>query len=82
MSCSLVVASGAFSAGPCIGGNYSQIQHDNEQIDSDPLKMDAATIRAGFDFTDFLALEVPGGTGFDKETRGILDFEMDHRYGG
>ena len=66
-SCSLIAASGAFAAGPYVGGNYSQIQYDNEEIDSDTLKIDAATIRAGFEFTDCLALEARGGMGFDKE---------------
>ena len=81
-SCSLIAASGAFAAGPYVGGNYSQIQYDNEEIDSDTLKIDAATIRAGFEFTDFLALEARGRMGFDKDSRGIVDFEMDHLYGG
>ena len=82
LSCSLIAAPGAFAAGPYIGGNYSQIQYDNEEFDTDTLKIDSATVNAGFEFTDFLALEARGGLGFDEDSQGIADFEMDHLYGG
>ena len=82
LSCSMLAAQGAYAAGPYIGGNYSQIQYDNEEFDSDTLKIDAATVNAGFEFTDFLALEARGGVGVDEDSQGIVDFEMDHLYGG
>ena len=72
LSCSLLVAPGAYAAGPYIGGNYSQIQYDNEEFDTDTLKIDAATVNAGFEFTDFLALEARGGLGFDEDSQGIV----------
>ena len=82
LSCSLIVAPGAFAVGPYIGGNYSQIQYDNEEYDTDTLKIESATINAGYEFTDFLALEARGGLGFDEDSQGIVDFDMDHLYGG
>lgn len=80
LSCSLV-AGGAFAAGPYIGANYTQFQYDNEEYDSDTLKIDGATLRAGMEFTDWLGLEVRGGAGFDEDSRGIVDFELDNMYG-
>ncbi|EKF74464.1 hypothetical protein A11A3_08585 [Alcanivorax hongdengensis A-11-3] len=81
-SCSLVMAQGVYAAGPYIGGSYSQIQYDNEEYDTDTLKIDSATVQAGVDITDFLAIEARGGLGFDKDSKGIADFKMDHLYGG
>lgn len=82
LSCSLLAAPGAWAAGPYIGGNYSQIQYDNEEFDTDTLKIDAATVNAGFEFSDFIALEARGGVGLDEDSQGIADFELDHLYGG
>ncbi|MCG8394814.1 MAG: porin family protein [Pseudomonadales bacterium] len=82
VSCSLLSTTGAYAAGPYIGGNYSQIQYDSQEFDTDTLKIDSATVNAGFEFTDFLALEARGGVGLDEDSQGIADFEMDHLYGG
>ena len=82
LSCSLLAAPGAWAAGPYIGGNYSQIQYDNEEFDTDTLKIDAATVNAGFEFSDYIALEARGGVGLDEDSQGIADFELDHLYGG
>src|SRR5699024_8312343 len=81
LSCSLVAA-GAFAAGPYLGANYSQIQYENDEYDSDTLKLDTAVIRAGFEFNEYLGLEARGGVGVSDDSRGILDFDLDHMYGG
>ncbi|KGD63671.1 hypothetical protein Y5S_03094 [Alcanivorax nanhaiticus] len=82
LSCSLFVTQGAWAAGPYIGGNYSQIQYDNEEFDTDTLKIDAATLNAGLELTEFFAIEARGGVGLDEDSQGIADFELDHLYGG
>lgn len=81
-SFSLLVVQGAYAAGPYIGGNYTQIQYENDEYDSDTLKIDSATLSAGFEITDFLALEARAGTGFSSDSKGIAEFDMDHLYGG
>ncbi|MBF1801028.1 porin family protein [Alloalcanivorax profundimaris] len=81
LSCSLV-AGGAFAAGPYIGANYSQFQYDNDEYDSDTLKIDAAVLRAGIEFNDYIGLEARGGMGFEEDSQGIVDFELDNMYGG
>ncbi|MZR61333.1 porin family protein [Alcanivorax sp. DP30] len=82
LSCSLVAGQEAWATGPYVGGSYSQIQYDNEEFDTDTLKIDAATVNAGFEVTDFLALEARGGVGLNEDSQGIADFELDHLYGG
>ena len=85
LSCS-VMAGGAFAAGPYIGANYNQIQYDNDDVDEDTLKVDGVTLRAGFEFNDFIALEARGGTGIDGDSKnaplGTFEYDMDHMYGG
>ncbi|KAF0804751.1 hypothetical protein A6D6_02785 [Alcanivorax xiamenensis] len=76
-----LTAGGAYAAGPFIGGNYTQMQYDNEEYDSDTLKIDSAVFRAGYEFNDYLGMEIRGGLGFDEDSRGIVDFEMDNMYG-
>lgn len=80
LSCSLV-AGGAFAAGPYIGANYTQVQYDNDQYDTDTLKLDTAVVRAGFEFNDYLGVEARGGMGVSDDSKGILDFDLDHMYG-
>jgi len=71
----------AFAAGPYIGLNYSQYELTNSSTTS-TLKPTGATVRAGIDFTSFLALEGRAGVGVNSDERGPAEFDLDRLYGG
>lgn len=81
LSCSLV-AGGAYAAGPYIGLGYTQFQYDNDDYHSDTIKNDGVVLRAGVDFTEWLALEVRGGMGLSDDDDNGVQYEMDNMYGG
>lgn len=71
----------AFAAGPYVGLNYSQYELTNNATTS-TLNPTGATVRAGIDFTSFLAVEARAGVGVNSDQRGPAEFDLDRLYGG
>lgn len=72
----------ALAAGPYVGGNYSRMEFDDPERDTDdPVTPDAVTLRLGAEANDVVGLEARGGVGFDSATRDGVEYELDHLYG-